>query len=88
MWAEIGPRSAQDGGSPVIIGGMPSAAQQRVGRWGDGFFGPVADSATMTLPEAIVSTIQAYGNVGVDEVALWPTIAEPDHVDRLAQTVG
>jgi len=42
----------------------------------------------LTTPEVITGTIRAYGDVGVDEVALWPTIADPDQVDRLAQVVG
>jgi alkanesulfonate monooxygenase SsuD/methylene tetrahydromethanopterin reductase-like flavin-dependent oxidoreductase (luciferase family) len=55
------------------------------------FAGPMADmiaSTVLSSPEAIQAAIQAYGEVGVDEVALWPTIADLDQVDRLAQVVG
>jgi len=145
----IGPRPAQAGGPPILIGGLSPAAVRRVGRWGDGYFGTGADPATirqlydvaqaawqeagrsgtprfvmglyfalgpaaaerggdyirdyyaflgpmadmiagsiLTTPEAITGAIEAYGAVGVDEVALWPTIADLDQVDRLAQVVG
>ncbi len=55
------------------------------------FLGPMADmlaGSVLTSPEAIQGAIAAYGDVGVDEVALWPTIADLDQVDRLAQVVG
>jgi alkanesulfonate monooxygenase SsuD/methylene tetrahydromethanopterin reductase-like flavin-dependent oxidoreductase (luciferase family) len=145
----IGPRPAQAGGPPLLIGGLSAAAVRRVGRWGDGYFGTGADPATirqlydeaqaawqaagrsgtprfvmglyfalgpdaaerggtyihdyyaflrpmadmlagaiLTTPEPIIGAMQAYEAVGVDEVALWPTIADLDQVDRLAQVVG
>ena len=145
----IGPRPVQDGGPPILIGGLSPAAVRRVGRWGDGYFGTGADPATirqlydiaqdawheagrsgrprfvmglywalgpdaakrggayirdyygflgpmvemiagsiLSTPEAIAGAIQAYGEVGVDEVALWPTIADPEQVDRLSDVVG
>lgn len=145
----IGPRPAQEGGPPILIGDLSPAAVRRVGRWGDGyvgtgadpatirqlydialaawqesrrsgaprfvmglywglgpvaaersvayiqdyyrFLGPMADmiaGSTLTTPEAIQGAMTAYGNVGVDEVALWPTNADLDQVDRLAQVVG
>jgi alkanesulfonate monooxygenase SsuD/methylene tetrahydromethanopterin reductase-like flavin-dependent oxidoreductase (luciferase family) len=55
------------------------------------FLGPMADmvaGSILTSPEAIKGAIQAYGDVGVDELALWPTIADVDQVDRLADVVG
>ena len=55
------------------------------------WLGPMADmiaSGMLTTHEAIRGAIQAYGDVGVDEVALWPTIADVEQVDRLAEVVG
>ncbi|MGH2617478.1 MAG: LLM class flavin-dependent oxidoreductase, partial [Thermomicrobiales bacterium] len=42
----IGPPPAQEGGPPILIGGLSPAAVRRVGRWGDGYFGTGADPAT------------------------------------------
>jgi hypothetical protein len=36
-------------------------------------------------PEAIEGLIQSFGDVGADEVVCWPTVAELDQVDRLAE---
>jgi alkanesulfonate monooxygenase SsuD/methylene tetrahydromethanopterin reductase-like flavin-dependent oxidoreductase (luciferase family) len=55
------------------------------------FLGPMADmiaGAIVSSDEAIKGVMQAYRDVGVDELALWPTIAELDQVDRLAQLIG
>jgi alkanesulfonate monooxygenase SsuD/methylene tetrahydromethanopterin reductase-like flavin-dependent oxidoreductase (luciferase family) len=55
------------------------------------FLGPMADmiaGSILSSPEAIAGAIRAYAEVGVDEVALWPTIAELDQVDRLAALVA
>ena len=52
-----------------------------------GFLGPMVEmiaGSILSTPEAIAGAIQAYGEVGVDEVALWPTIADPEQVDRLS----
>ena len=38
----------------------------------------------LATPEAIRGVIQAYGDVGVDEIVFWPTIPELDQIDRLA----
>jgi alkanesulfonate monooxygenase SsuD/methylene tetrahydromethanopterin reductase-like flavin-dependent oxidoreductase (luciferase family) len=40
-----------------------------------------------TTPEAVKARIQAFADVGADELTLWPTIAELDQVDRLAKLV-
>jgi hypothetical protein len=34
------------------------------------------------------ATIKAFEDVGADELVLWPTIAELDQEDRLAELVG
>ncbi len=54
------------------------------------FMGPMADGVAAALPvtpEAVKSAIQTYQDAGVDELILWPTVAELDQVDRLADLV-
>jgi alkanesulfonate monooxygenase SsuD/methylene tetrahydromethanopterin reductase-like flavin-dependent oxidoreductase (luciferase family) len=41
-------------------------------------------SATLTTREAILSAIEAFGAVGMDELILDATVADPDQVDLLA----
>ena len=92
-WQEAG-RS----GTPRFVMGLYYAlGPQAAERAGDyihhyyAFAGPMADmiaSTVLSTPESIQMAIQAYGEVGVDEVALWPTIPDLDQVDRLAQVVG
>ena len=56
-----------------------------------GFLGPYTERIAGGFPstvEAVRERIQAFMDVGADEVVLWPTIAELDQVDRLAELVG
>jgi alkanesulfonate monooxygenase SsuD/methylene tetrahydromethanopterin reductase-like flavin-dependent oxidoreductase (luciferase family) len=56
-----------------------------------GFTGPAAERIASGFPssvEAVRERIQAFADAGVDELMLWPTIAELDQVDRLAELVG
>ena len=49
------------------------------------------DSIVAGLPataEAIKARIQAFEEVGADELTLWPTIAEIDQLDRLAELLA
>jgi hypothetical protein len=39
-------------------------------------------------PETIEGLIRGLGDVGADEVVCWPTVAELEQVDRLAELVG
>jgi alkanesulfonate monooxygenase SsuD/methylene tetrahydromethanopterin reductase-like flavin-dependent oxidoreductase (luciferase family) len=53
-----------------------------------GFMGPYAERVAAGFPsaaEAVRATIKAFEDAGADEVVLWPTIAELDQVDRLAE---
>ena len=91
-------REAGRSGTPRFVMGLywalgPDAAERGGAYLRDyyAYFGPMADmiaGSILSTPEAIKGAIQAYGDVGVDEVALWPTIADPEQVDRLAQIVG
>jgi hypothetical protein len=38
--------------------------------------------------EALDNLIRDFGEVGADEVVCWPTVAELDQVDLLAELVG
>jgi hypothetical protein len=46
----------------------------------------VADGA-LRSPEAIRDAVGAFADVGIHEVILDPTVADPDQVDRLADVV-
>jgi alkanesulfonate monooxygenase SsuD/methylene tetrahydromethanopterin reductase-like flavin-dependent oxidoreductase (luciferase family) len=46
----------------------------------------IAGSA-LRSPEAISGAVQAYADVGVDELILDPTVPDPDQVERLADVV-
>lgn len=55
------------------------------------FLGPRVEDMVAHLPttaEAIQNLINAFANIGMDEVILWPSIAELDQVDRFAELVG
>lgn len=39
-------------------------------------------------PEAVKTLVKAFEDVGADELTLWPTIAEIDQVDRLAELLS
>ena len=39
-------------------------------------------------PETVNNLIRGFEAVGADEVVCWPTVAELDQVDRLAELVG
>jgi alkanesulfonate monooxygenase SsuD/methylene tetrahydromethanopterin reductase-like flavin-dependent oxidoreductase (luciferase family) len=55
------------------------------------FLGPMAGQMAKTIPassEAIKGAIQAFENIGADEVILWPCIPRLDQVDRLVELAG
>jgi alkanesulfonate monooxygenase SsuD/methylene tetrahydromethanopterin reductase-like flavin-dependent oxidoreductase (luciferase family) len=55
-----------------------------------GFLGSRVEYMIANIPastEAVKQLIQGYADVGADEFILWPTIADLDQVDRLAQLV-
>jgi hypothetical protein len=55
------------------------------------FQGPGAEVRVQRLlssPAAILRRIQGYADIGVDELVLWPTVADPEQLDRLAEVVG
>ena len=44
--------------------------------------------AILTTPEAVEGAIQGFSAAGMDEFILWPTVADLDQVERLAEIVG
>jgi alkanesulfonate monooxygenase SsuD/methylene tetrahydromethanopterin reductase-like flavin-dependent oxidoreductase (luciferase family) len=85
------------GGRPRLVACFYYALGPNAERGGDyirhyyGFMGPAADGMASSIPsspEAIQGLIQGLGDAGADEVICWPTVAEIDQVDRLAELVG
>jgi alkanesulfonate monooxygenase SsuD/methylene tetrahydromethanopterin reductase-like flavin-dependent oxidoreductase (luciferase family) len=85
-------------GRPRLVGAFyfglgPNAAERSAPflRSYYGFMGPAVENmvkALPTTPEAVRSTIAGYAAVGMDELIVWPCIADLDQVERLADVVG
>ena len=55
------------------------------------YFGPAADDmarATPSSPAAVEELVRGFGDVGADEVVCWPTVADLEQVDRLAEVAA
>ncbi|HET8629717.1 MAG TPA: LLM class flavin-dependent oxidoreductase [Thermomicrobiales bacterium] len=55
------------------------------------FTGPFAEriaAGLLTTPQAIVQFIRGYAEAGCDHLVLFPTVARPEQLDRLADIVG
>jgi len=85
-------------GKPRFVAGMywglgPDAAE-RIGAYIRNYYafmGPMAEqfaSSIPTTPEAVKGAIQAFADVGVDELICWPCVPNLDQVDRLADVIG
>jgi alkanesulfonate monooxygenase SsuD/methylene tetrahydromethanopterin reductase-like flavin-dependent oxidoreductase (luciferase family) len=84
-------------GRPRLVATLYYALGPNADRGGDyirdyySYFGAAADDMARSIPsspEAVKELIQGFGNAGADEVVCWPTVAELDQVDRLAELVG
>jgi alkanesulfonate monooxygenase SsuD/methylene tetrahydromethanopterin reductase-like flavin-dependent oxidoreductase (luciferase family) len=84
-------------GKPRLVACLYYALGPNAERGGDyirhyySYFGPGADDMARSIPsspEAIEGLIQGFGDVGADEVVCWPTVAELDQVDRLAEIIS
>jgi alkanesulfonate monooxygenase SsuD/methylene tetrahydromethanopterin reductase-like flavin-dependent oxidoreductase (luciferase family) len=84
-------------GRPRLVASLYYALGPNADRGGDyirdyySYFGPGADDMARSIPsslEAVDNLIRGFGDVGADEVVCWPTIADLDQVDRLADLVG
>ena len=54
------------------------------------FLGPIADrlaSSIPSTPDAVKGAIQAFSDVGVDELIFWPTIPDLNQVELLAELI-
>ena len=84
-------------GEPRIVGCLYFAlgpdARERGGRYIRDYYavaGPLAEGIAGSMPaspEEIKRTIDGFADAGADEVICWPTIAEPDQLDLLADLV-
>jgi alkanesulfonate monooxygenase SsuD/methylene tetrahydromethanopterin reductase-like flavin-dependent oxidoreductase (luciferase family) len=84
-------------GKPRLVASLYYALGPNAERGGDyirdyySYFGPGADDMARSIPstqEALDNLIRGLGEVGADEVVCWPTVAELDQVDLLAELVG
>jgi alkanesulfonate monooxygenase SsuD/methylene tetrahydromethanopterin reductase-like flavin-dependent oxidoreductase (luciferase family) len=84
-------------GRPRLVACLYYALGPNADRGGDyirdyySCFGPAADDMARSIPsspETIEGLIRGLGDVGADEVVCWPTVAELEQVDRLAEVVG
>lgn len=54
------------------------------------FIGPIADmiaNSVPSTPDAVKSAMRAFADVGMDELIFWPTIADLNQVEMLAELV-
>ncbi len=85
-------------GRPRLVGAFywglgPNAAERSAPfmRSYYGFLGPAVENMVKALPtttDAIRGLIAGYAAIGVDELILWPCIADLDQVEHLADLVG
>ncbi len=85
-------------GQPRFVSGMyyglgPNAAQRADDyiRHFYAFLGPAAGEIAASVrssDKAVRDALRAFSEIGVDEMILWPCIAELDQLDRLADLVG
>jgi alkanesulfonate monooxygenase SsuD/methylene tetrahydromethanopterin reductase-like flavin-dependent oxidoreductase (luciferase family) len=96
--AEQAWKTAGRTGKPRFVAAMywgvgPDAAE-RIGAYIRdyyAFMGPMAEqmaSSIPSTPEAVKGAIQAFADIGADELICWPCIPDLDQVDRLAEIIG
>lgn len=92
-WKEAGRPGRPRFVASVYWGLGPNAAE-RAGAYIRNYYaftGPMAEqiaSSVPSTPEAMKGAIQAFADIGVDELICWPCIPDLDQVDRLAELVG
>ncbi|HJQ29211.1 MAG TPA: LLM class flavin-dependent oxidoreductase [Rubrobacter sp.] len=83
-------------GRPRLVATLYFALGPNAERGGDyirdyySYFGPGADDMARSIPstpEAVDDLIRGFDDAGADEVICWPTVAELDQVDLLAELV-
>ena len=90
-------RAAGRDGNPRLVGAAYYALGPNVGDRGAayirdfyGYLGEASDymvQAILATPEAVNGAIQAFSQIGMDELILWPTVSDLDQVDRLAEVI-
>ena len=91
-------KAAGKAGKPRFVAGMyyglgPNA-KERAGsyiRHYYAFMSPIAENIANSLPstpEEVKAGMQAFADIGLDELVVWPCIPDLDQVDRLAELVG
>jgi alkanesulfonate monooxygenase SsuD/methylene tetrahydromethanopterin reductase-like flavin-dependent oxidoreductase (luciferase family) len=84
-------------GRPRLVASLYYALGPNADRGGDyirdyySYFGPGADDMARSIPsspETVDDLIRGFGEVGADEVVCWPTMAELDQLDRLAELIS
>jgi alkanesulfonate monooxygenase SsuD/methylene tetrahydromethanopterin reductase-like flavin-dependent oxidoreductase (luciferase family) len=90
VWSEAG-----RAGKPRLVGctyiALGPDAQTRGGNYIRHYYGAWGEMIAKSLPttlEAIQTTIQAYADIGTDELILWPTTTDLDQIDQLAGMLG
>ncbi|HEX6484306.1 MAG TPA: LLM class flavin-dependent oxidoreductase [Ktedonobacteraceae bacterium] len=84
-------------GKPRFVGatyyGLGPGAAERAAQYIHhyySFLGPIADrlaSSIPSTPDAVKGAIQAFSDVGVDELIFWPTIPDLNQVELLAELI-
>lgn len=93
VWQEAGKPGKPRFVAATYFGLGPNAAE-RAGAYIRNYYsfaGPMAEQIANGLPatpEAVKGAMQAFADVGVDELICWPCIPDLDQVDRLAELVG
>jgi alkanesulfonate monooxygenase SsuD/methylene tetrahydromethanopterin reductase-like flavin-dependent oxidoreductase (luciferase family) len=84
-------------GKPRLVATLYYALGPNAARGGDyirdyySFFGPAADDMARAIPSspaAVEELVRGFGDVGADEVDCWPTVADLEQVDRLAEVAA
>jgi alkanesulfonate monooxygenase SsuD/methylene tetrahydromethanopterin reductase-like flavin-dependent oxidoreductase (luciferase family) len=96
--AEQAWKTAGRSGKPRFVAstyyGLGPQAAERAGAYIHNYYsflGPVAEMIANSLPstpEAMRATMQAFADIGVDELICWPCIPDLEQVDRLADIVS
>lgn len=96
--AEQAWKDARRAGKPRFVASTywglgPRAAEQTAEyiRHYYAFMGPRAEQmagSVPSTPEVVKGVIQAFADIGVDELICWPCIPELDQVDRLAEVIS
>jgi alkanesulfonate monooxygenase SsuD/methylene tetrahydromethanopterin reductase-like flavin-dependent oxidoreductase (luciferase family) len=96
--AEESWKAAGRAGKPRLVGcfyfALGSDSKERGGAYLRNYYefmGPMVDTMINNLPntiDAIKGNIQAYADVGADEIVLWPTTSDLEQLDQLAELVS